>query len=663
MMGSKIYDGTSVGPVSKMKESIQCSNGFDHDDDGDDEATDHAWEDSGRFEGDMILNKRQRKVIVEDIAEGLSRNGLRDTTKRWPNNEVIYYIQREHFMFRFCVSTGPGFMYRKPPGLCVEGSHLYAPKDRGSVSKGSRSMYPKILALCTRRPLHNKSVILDGEDQLSAIKEGIDDIARSSCIRFRPYRKGDRDAVVVQGNRRGCFSQVGYQGGYQVLNLSRRHPVSRGCFRHGTIVHEFLHALGFYHMQSSPDRDDYVDIKWENIVEPARHNFRKYNSFAVSDFGVGYDYDSVLHYSRRAFSSNGQDTIVPKESGASIGQRTGMSQKDSDKLNKMYCDAGSDSTADEEATTKRPNKRKNKPFQGRGLGYHQGKAVIIELPAAKTVQLSYSPMYPIFDDFSQPPQALSPTQFKGFRELLSIPEYIPIYVSDSNLYKINDSPKPFGQDMKFKEKFLKNDSTRVSEELQGKEKLNLKPENNSNIKTVKENKSQNVGQYDDALDEAFKRLEKIIHTHVYPSQPTHLKPYIERIKEENHTPERREHFSDIDKQRNVNEHHETHDSYNPDPNRSSVNSLSKNPIDLHNDNNSKSLIKNETETAKIERISYTKEMEEEETDAPEIEDVSSNFNNEKSNEVESVFDDSTASQYEADFDKRLASILDGYATF
>lgn len=72
---------------------------------------------------------------------------------------------------------------------------------------------------------------------------------------------------VLQGNRRGCFSQVGYQGGYQVLNLSGRHPVGRGCFRHGTVVHELLHTLGFYHMQSSPDRDDYVNIVWANIVQ------------------------------------------------------------------------------------------------------------------------------------------------------------------------------------------------------------------------------------------------------------------------------------------------------------------------------------------------------------------------------------------------------------
>lgn len=65
--------------------------------DEDDVIQDNAWEESGKFEGDLILNDRQRRVIVETVAEGLSRNGLRDTTKRWPDNEVIYFIQREHF--------------------------------------------------------------------------------------------------------------------------------------------------------------------------------------------------------------------------------------------------------------------------------------------------------------------------------------------------------------------------------------------------------------------------------------------------------------------------------------------------------------------------------------------------------------------------------------
>ncbi|VVC91767.1 unnamed protein product [Leptidea sinapis] len=179
------------------------------------------------------------------------------------------------------------------------------------------------------------------EEEVQMIEEGMADIANKSCITFRP-RDGDEYAVIIQGTSSGCFSNVGNSMSDDGDNIKQVLNLAKGCFRHGTVVHEMLHTLGFYHMQSSYNRDEYVAILWENISENHKHNFKKYTNDTVTDFGVRYDYGSVMHYPDTAFSINKNKTIVPLQEGVEIGQRKGLSDSDVAKLNKMYCDFGDD---------------------------------------------------------------------------------------------------------------------------------------------------------------------------------------------------------------------------------------------------------------------------------------------------------------------------------
>nr|BAI68363.1 hatching enzyme [Silurus asotus] len=148
-----------------------------------------------------------------------------------------------------------------------------------------------------------------------------------TCIRFIS-RTNQSDYLSIE-SKDGCYSYVGKIGGAQVISLSKA-----GCVYNSIVQHELNHALGFYHEHVRSDRDAYVTINWNNIDPTMTSNFNLKNT---NNLNTLYDYSSVMHYGRTAFSINGLDTITPiPDPSVKIGQSTELSATDILRIKTLY---------------------------------------------------------------------------------------------------------------------------------------------------------------------------------------------------------------------------------------------------------------------------------------------------------------------------------------
>lgn len=124
-----------------------------------------------------------------------------------------------------------------------------------------------------------------------------------------------------------------------------------------SLIFPVLTAVGFYHMQSATERDEYVRIEFDKIQAGTENNFFTYGFDVITNYEVEYDYGSVMHYSKTAFSRDGSDTIIALKDlrGETMGQRLRMSANDIARLNSAYCGGPTWTTTDSPITVTTEN--------------------------------------------------------------------------------------------------------------------------------------------------------------------------------------------------------------------------------------------------------------------------------------------------------------------
>lgn len=138
-------------------------------------------------------------------------------------------------------------------------------------------------------------------------------------------RSTEADFIRIR-DANGNSSFVGRIGGAQEVRIFNWN------FRY-IMVHELMHALGFFHEQSAVDRDQFVTILVDNIQPNALNNFAIQPNANVTST---YDYSSVMHYGPFDFSimPGLLFTILTTDPAAqsAIGQREFLSTGDEEGL-------------------------------------------------------------------------------------------------------------------------------------------------------------------------------------------------------------------------------------------------------------------------------------------------------------------------------------------
>ncbi|XP_063606406.1 hatching enzyme 1.2-like [Penaeus indicus] len=156
-------------------------------------------------------------------------------------------------------------------------------------------------------------------------------IEQHTCVNFTK-RAGEARYLLIKEGDGGCWtSMLGYPSSDKKVTIN----LGPGCVHGSQIRHEVMHALGFPHEHTRPDRGDYVRIKWANIKESAKSQYYMDERYPTME--VPYDLHSIMHYGKFDFAvDKSQPTMVPDPWVDGQLGGSSLSWRDKRKINIFY---------------------------------------------------------------------------------------------------------------------------------------------------------------------------------------------------------------------------------------------------------------------------------------------------------------------------------------
>lgn len=175
--------------------------------------------------------------------------------------------------------------------------------------------------------------IKEGTPSTQHILEAIKYFNENTAVQF-VLRTDETDGVLFEGwGEDRCAAYLGTVGGLQPIFIGPN------C-RTQEVLHEIMHTLGFVHEQSRTDRDRYVRILWENILEGFANQFDIVPDGYIHPYTGSvfhFDYESVMLYRPESFAKSPDlKTIEAIGDGKIAPVHQGLSARDLERLHYLY---------------------------------------------------------------------------------------------------------------------------------------------------------------------------------------------------------------------------------------------------------------------------------------------------------------------------------------
>uniref|UniRef100_A0A1I8AAD5 Zinc metalloproteinase n=1 Tax=Steinernema glaseri TaxID=37863 RepID=A0A1I8AAD5_9BILA len=198
---------------------------------------------------------------------------------------------------------------------------------RGKRNALNGEMDPKV-RWETDRPIPYTISSTISAKNANLIRQALNIWSNNTCLTFKEDGDAAGTTLIQFISGGGCSSFVGKQYKRSTQTVS----IGGACGFIATILHEIGHALGMHHTQSRFDRDEFVYIDRANVYPNLWFNYKQETEETNYNYGVRYDYGSIMHYAPTSFAINtNKPTLIAKMNPnyhKTMGQRVSLAFSD-----------------------------------------------------------------------------------------------------------------------------------------------------------------------------------------------------------------------------------------------------------------------------------------------------------------------------------------------